>query len=294
MGISVEKILVIVDHLFGGFTMNNVDLEYFQAVRKVLSLGETIADDRTGVGTISVFGDLSMRFDLRERFPLLLSKKVWFHGVIGELIWFLSGSNDVTWLQKNNIHIWDEWQREDGTIGRGTYGQMWRDFHGVDQIQALLRDIRNNPRSRRLLVSAWDPSSNIDAALPPCHIGFQIFCSPCGEYMDLSYWMRSNDLFLGAPFNIASYSALLCILCSVTGKKPRFVTHTVVGDAHIYSNHLDQIGEQLSRQDILPDSVPKLIIAGISKESDLKDLQFDNFHIEDYHPLPAIKAPIAV
>jgi len=270
------------------------DFEYLHALRYVLGCGEKVEDDRTGVGTLSVFGDISMRFDLRKSFPLLLSKRVWFHGVMGELIWFLSGSNDVTWLQKNYIRIWDEWQKEDGTIGPGTYGQMWRNFHGVDQIQALISGIRNNPRSRRLMVSAWDPSLNIEAGLPPCHIGFQVFCSPCGKYMDLSYWMRSNDLFLGAPFNIASYSALLCILCHLTGKEPRFVTHTVVGDAHIYLNHMDQVEEQLSRQDSLPSCVPKLIISGISEESDLTDLCFDNFQIEDYYPLPTIKAPIAV
>jgi len=291
---QVALMYLYISDTHGVLIMNTPDLEYFKAIRQVLSFGEIIEDDRTGVGTISVFGDVSMRFDLRQGFPLLLSKKVWAHGVIGELIWFLSGSNDVDWLQENNIHIWDEWQREDGTIGAGTYGQMWRDFHGVDQIRRLIEEIRSNPRSRRLLVTAWDPSLNIDAALPPCHIGFQVYCSPCGQYMDLSYWMRSNDLFLGAPFNIASYSALLCILCHLTGREPRFVTHTVVGDAHIYLNHVSQVEKQLSRQAVIPACVPKLIISGISQESDLTDLRFDNFTIEGYHPLPAIKAPIAV
>lgn len=274
--------------------MRSADKTYLRTIKQVLVSGETAKDDRTGVGTLSVFGNIQMRFDLRKAFPLLLTKRVWFHGVIGELIWFLSGSNDVTWLQKNGIRIWDEWQKEDGTIGPGTYGQMWRDFHGVDQIANLISEIRNNPRSRRLMVSAWDPSLNDKAGLPPCHIGFQVYCSPCGKYMDLSYWMRSNDLFLGAPFNIASYSALLCILCKLTGKQPRFVTHTVVGDAHIYLNHLEQVSEQMSRKDSTPECFPKLIITGISEESDLKDLRFDNFHIEDYNPLPTIKAPIAV
>lgn len=263
---------------------NNIESDYLQLMEFILNNG-TETEDRTGVGTLSTFGH-QISANMRDGFPLLTTKRVYWKGVVGELLWFLSGSTNIKWLQENNIKIWDEWADENGNLGP-VYGKQWRDFGGVDQISNVIESIRNNPNSRRHIVSAWNVPEVQNMALPPCHMMFQF--NVRDEFLDLQLYQRSADLFLGVPFNIASYSLLLHMVAFITGYFPGEFIHTF-GDVHIYKNHIDQCREQLGRS---PRAFPILGIKGSPREiDDFKEI--DDFYLLDYNPHPAIKAPVAV
>lgn len=269
--------------------------QYLDLLHKVLAEGE-VRTDRTGTGTISLFG-AQMRFDLSKGFPLMTTKKMFLRGLIGEMLWFISGSRNAKELEDQGINIWKQWgdpeTREMGPI----YGWQWRNWHTVDdtgskieivdQLQGAIDDIQNNPDSRRIIVTAWHPGQTKDMALPPCHMFFQFYVHTNGK-LDLQLYVRSNDLFLGASFNIAQYAALLMMVAKVTGKQPGTLVYTI-GDAHIYSNHVEQVKEQLSRT---PYDLPKLDIEG--NQESIEDFKFEDFILSDYHCHPAIKAPVAV
>ncbi len=241
--------------------------------------------DRTGVGTRSVFGR-QMRFDLSQGFPLMTTKKVYWKGVAYELFWFLKGDTNVKYLQDHNVHIWDEWIDSKGNLGP-VYGAQWRNFGGqVDQIAQVVDSIKNNPDSRRHIVCAWNPIALPDMALPPCHCLFQFYVAE-GK-LSCQLYQRSCDVFLGLPFNIASYSLLTHMIASVTGLEVGEFVWTG-GDTHVYHNHFEQIETQLTRT---PRQLPTLKIKN-PKES-IFDYDFEDFEIVGYDPYPAIKAPIAV
>ncbi len=246
--------------------------------------------DRTGVGTIGVFG-AQARFDLRESFPLLTTKKLHTRSIIYELLWFLRGDTNIKFLNENRVSIWDEWADKDGNLGR-VYGAQWRDWRApdgrhIDQIKNLVEGIRKDPFGRRHIVSAWNPGELDKMALPPCHALFQFYVSPDGG-LSCQLYQRSADLFLGVPFNIASYALLTMMVAQVCGLKPREFVHTF-GDLHIYKNHLDQVREQLSRE---PRALPKMKLNPDRRELD--EFVYEDFTLEGYDPHPTIKAPIAV
>jgi len=306
--------------------------QYLKQLDYILSIG-TEKSDRTGTGTLSVFG-LQERYDLRKGFPLVTTKKIHWKSVVYELLWFLSGRNDVKWLQDKGVSIWDEFQLEDGTIGRG-YGTQWREWDytrhaGVrlfrsksDQITNLIEDIKTNPTSRRHIVSAWNVGELNQMALPPCHMMFQVNVvpfpitnsvvtrgrdgtDPNKGYIDLQMYQRSADMFLGVPFNIASYSLLLMMIAKVTGYTARHFIHTI-GDAHIYKNHIPQVKEQLGRK---PMKLPEVNIVHVSDNYLSSGMDYnlliqtpddfiwkeavDLIHLLGYNHHPTIKAPIAV
>ena len=270
----------------------NNEAKYLTQLRRILNCGESNRPDRTGTGTISYFGD-QVRYDLRQGFPLLTTKKVFWKGVVHELLWFLSGSTNNNHLTKHGVHIWDEWADEDGSLGP-IYGAQWRSWVGVgkivnefDQIKEVVGNINYDPYSRRHIVSAWAVHELEDMNLQPCHIIFQFYVSGDG-HLDLQLYQRSGDMFLGVPFNIASYSLLLAMVAHVTGLQARYFIHTL-GDAHIYSNHEDQVVEQLSREPRMP---PELFLNESIR--DIDDFTFEDIMLEDYNPHPAIKAPVAV
>ena len=245
--------------------------------------------DRTGTGTLSVFGH-QMRFDLGERFPLLTTKKVHLKSVIHELLWFLQGSTNVEYLRANGVTIWDEWADERGELGP-VYGYQWRSWPTpggghVDQIAQVLAQIRANPDSRRLIVSAWNVGDIPKMALAPCHALFQFYVNE--GRLSCQLYQRSADIFLGVPFNIASYALLTLMVAQVTGLKPGEFVHTL-GDAHLYLNHVDQAREQLARA---PRALPTMRLNPAVK--DLFAFHYGDFTLEDYDPHPAIRAPIAV
>jgi thymidylate synthase len=245
--------------------------------------------DRTGTGTLSVFGP-QMRFDLAERFPLLTTKKVHLKSVIHELLWFLQGSTNVAYLREHGVTIWDEWADARGELGP-VYGYQWRswpapDGRHIDQISDVLAQIRNNPESRRLVVSAWNVADIPRMALAPCHALFQFYVAD-GK-LSCQLYQRSADLFLGVPFNIASYALLTLMVAQVTGLKPGEFVHTL-GDAHLYLNHLEQADEQLART---PRALPVMKLDPAVK--DLFAFRYEDFTLEGYDPYPAIRAPIAV
>ena len=241
--------------------------------------------DRTGVGTRAVFGR-QMRFDLSQGFPLMTTKKVYWKGVAYELFWFLKGDTNIKYLQDHNVHIWDEWADSEGNLGP-VYGASWRNFGGqVDQISQVVDSIKNNPDSRRHIVCAWNPIALPQMALPPCHCLFQFFVAE-GK-LSCQLYQRSCDVFLGLPFNIASYSLLTHMIASVAGLEVGEFVWTG-GDTHIYHNHFEQIETQLART---PRPLPQLKIKN-PKES-IFDYDFEDFEIVGYDPYPAIKAPIAV
>ncbi len=277
---------------------------YHDLLRHVLEHGRPRAD-RTGTGTIGVFG-YQMRFDLRTSFPLLTTKKVHVKSIIHELLWFLSGSTDNAWLSERGVSIWKEWAteaqcarfgRKEGDLGP-VYGHQWRNFggtqlsdgtfapDGIDQIARVVEQIRTNPDSRRLIVSGWNPREADQVALPPCHTLFQFYVQD-GE-LSCQLYQRSADIFLGVPFNIASYSLLTAMIAQVTGLKLGDFVHSF-GDAHIYQNHLDQVQTQLARE-FRP--LPVLRLDPSVRE--LADFRFEHIAIEGYDPHPAIKAPVAV
>ena len=286
--------------------------QYLDLCKYILEHGHK-KEDRTGTGTISTFG-YQMHFDLNEGFPLLTTKKVHLKSIIHELLWFISGSTNIKYLVDNDVKIWNEWPyeiykkssefknetldefvakiKEDakfaekwGNLGP-VYGKQWRDFNGVDQLKNLVNDIKNNPNSRRLIMSAWNPVDVPQMALPPCHCLVQFYVSD--NKLSCQLYQRSGDVFLGIPFNIASYSLLTMMIAQVTGLGVGEFVHTI-GDAHIYLNHLDQVHTQLERT---PRSLPKMKINPDVK--DLFEFKYEDFTLEDYNPYPRIKGKVAV
>ena len=288
--------------------------QYLDLCRYILENGQK-RQDRTGTGTISTFG-YQMRFNLEEGFPLLTTKKVFYRGIFEELLWFLSGSTNIKPLVDKNVKIWNEWPYEAykklpefkgetqdefiekirtddafaekyGDLGP-VYGKQWRDFGGVDQITDLIEGIKKDPFSRRHMVVAYNPAEVKDMALPPCHSLFQFYVSADGKKLSCQLYQRSGDLFLGVPFNIASYALLLCMVAQVCGLEPYEFVHTF-GDVHIYLDHIDQINEQLSRE---PRKLPKL---ELNKEiKNIFDFKYEDIKITDYDPWPAIKGKVSV
>jgi len=262
--------------------------QYLDLLNHVLEHGDK-KEDRTGTGTISVFG-YQMRFDLSEKFPLLTTKKVHLKSVIHELLWFLKGSTNIGYLKENGVSIWDEWADENGDLGP-VYGSQWRswqmsDGRTIDQISNLIENIKNNPDSRRLIVSAWNVGEVDKMKLPPCHCFFQFYVA--NDKLSCQLYQRSADIFLGVPFNIASYALLTLMIAQVTNLAPGEFVHTL-GDAHIYSNHIEQVKQQLSRD------VKDLPIMKINPYvKDIFSFKFDDFEILNYDPHPLIKAPVAV
>jgi thymidylate synthase len=261
---------------------------YLDLMRHVLEHG-TEKKDRTGTGTKSVFG-YQMRFDLQQGFPLLTTKKVHTRSIIHELLWFLQGDTNTRYLKENGVSIWDEWADEQGNLGP-VYGSQWRSWKGadgqtVDQISQVVDQIRKNPDSRRLIVSAWNVGELGRMALPPCHAFFQFYVA--NGRLSCQLYQRSADIFLGVPFNIASYAMLTMMIAQVTGLKPGDFVHTL-GDAHLYLNHLEQTQLQLSRE---PRALPRLKLN--PEVRSIFDFKYEDFTIENYDPHPAIKAPVAV
>lgn len=262
--------------------------QYLDLMRHVLENG-TRKEDRTGTGTLSVFG-YQMRFDLSEGFPLVTTKKVHLRSIIHELLWFLKGETNIRYLKENGVSIWDEWADENGDLGP-VYGAQWRSWPtplggSIDQITQLVEQIRNSPDSRRLLVSAWNPAEVERMALPPCHCLFQFYVAE--GRLSCQLYQRSADIFLGVPFNIASYALLMLMIAQVTGLQPGEFIHTF-GDAHLYANHLDQVKTQLSRS---PFPLPVMQLN--SDVNSLFDFVYDDFSLEQYQCHPHIKAPVAV
>jgi thymidylate synthase len=262
--------------------------QYLDLLQHVIDHG-TDKSDRTGTGTRSIFGH-QLRFNLQDGFPLVTTKKVHLKSIIIELLWFLRGDSNVRWLQERGVSIWNEWADENGDLGP-VYGVQWRSWPtpnggSLDQISKLLEMIRKNPDSRRLIVSAWNPALVDQMALPPCHTLFQFYVAD--GRLSCQLYQRSADLFLGVPFNIASYALLTLMLAQVTGLQPGDFVHTF-GDAHIYSNHFDQVKLQLSRE---PKPLPTMWLNPEVK--DLFAFQYEDFRLEGYEPHPAIKAPVAV
>ena len=261
---------------------------YLDLLAQILDRGVEKAD-RTGTGTLALFGH-QMRFDLRQGFPLLTTKKLHLKSIVHELVWFLSGSTNVAYLRQNGVTIWDEWADPSGELGP-VYGHQWRawparDGGEIDQIARLVAGLRENPDSRRHIVSAWNPAEIDRMALPPCHALFQFWVAN-GE-LSCQLYQRSADVFLGVPFNIASYALLTAMVAQVTGLAPGEFVHTL-GDAHLYLNHLDQAREQLSRE---PRALPRLALNPAVRS--IFDFRFEDVTIEGYDPHPAIRAPISV
>lgn len=262
--------------------------QYLDLMRRVRETGLR-KDDRTGTGTLSVFGH-QMRFDLAEGFPLVTTKKLHTKSIIHELLWFLKGDTNIAYLKANKVSIWDEWADENGDLGP-VYGRQWRSWPGrdgaaIDQISDVVDAIRTNPDSRRLIVSAWNPADLPDMALAPCHCLFQFYVAD--GRLSCQLYQRSADVFLGVPFNIASYALLTMMMAQVTGLKAGEFVHTF-GDAHLYLNHLDQADEQLSRA---PRPLPWLKIN--PEIHSVFDFVYEDFELVGYDPHPHIKAPVAV
>ncbi len=298
--------------------------QYLNLLTEIKSKG-TKKEDRTGTGTISIFGH-QMRFDLNDGFPLVTTKKVNFNAILHELLWFIKGETNIEYLVKNNVNIWNEWPfqswlektnqieglamhskewkeklqefvdlvkkdnsfaKEYGDLGP-VYGKQWRDFEGVDQLSQVIEDLKNSPNSRRHIVSAWNPKeipTMTKSGLPPCHTLFQFYVA--NGKLSCQLYQRSADVFLGVPYNIASYALLTCMIASVTDLEVGEFVHTL-GDTHIYLNHLDQVDEQLSRE---PHKLPKI---EINKKDVIFDYTFEDFKLVDYNSHPFISAPIAV
>lgn len=262
--------------------------QYLTLLREILDNGVD-KSDRTGTGTRSVFG-YQMRFNLANDFPLLTTKKVHLKSIIHELLWFLKGDTNVRYLQENGVRIWNEWADENGDLGH-IYGYQWRswpDYRGrhIDQIKEAVETIKNNPDSRRIIVSAWNVADLDNMNLPPCHAFFQFYVA--GGRLSLQLYQRSADSFLGVPFNIASYALLLLMMAQVTGLEAGDFIHTL-GDAHIYNNHFEQVNLQLQRT---PRPLPRMVL-----NPDVKDIfgfRYEDFRLEDYDPWPAIKGKVSV
>lgn len=271
--------------------------QYLDLMRHVYENG-TEKHDRTGTGTRSVFG-YQMRFDLQEGFPLVTTKKLHLRSIIHELIWFLRGETNIKYLKENGVSIWDEWADDQGNLGP-VYGSQWRswpasDGRHIDQIRQVIHQLKSNPDSRRIIVSAWNVAEIEHMALPPCHALFQFYVAPAdpvkGQHkprLSCQLYQRSADIFLGVPFNIASYALLTMMVAQVCDMEAADFVHTF-GDAHLYSNHYEQTELQLSRT---PRPLPKMTLN--PEVRDLFDFRFEDFKLEDYDPYPHIKAPVAV
>jgi len=262
--------------------------QYLELLRHVRTTGVP-KDDRTGTGTISVFG-YQMRFDLSKGFPAITTKKMHFRSIIGELLWFLSGDTNIRSLHEQGVSIWDEWADKDGNLGP-IYGYQWRswptaDGRHIDQIIQVLEQIKSNPSSRRHIVSAWNVGEIKKMALPPCHTLFQFYVAD--GRLSCQLYQRSADIFLGVPFNIASYSLLTMMIAQIVGLEPGDFVHTL-GDAHLYRNHLEQADLQLTRE---PRALPQMKIN--PDVSSLFDFKYEDFEIVGYDPYPGIRAPVAV
>lgn len=285
--------------------------QYLDFLQHILNKGEE-KPDRTNTGIISTFG-YQMRFDLRDGFPLLTTKRVHFKSVVHELLWFIKGDTNIKYLVDNDVRIWNEWpyqnfknhedyngETQDEFVARiksdadfaekhgklgPVYGKQWRDFNGFDQLAKTIENIKNNPESRRLIISSWNPPQIKDMALPPCHMMFQFYVS--GNKLSLQMYQRSADAFLGVPFNIASYALLLALVAKVTGLEACEFIHTI-GDAHIYLNHLEQVKTQLARE---PRQLPKLKIVN---RINIEDFTYEDIVLENYNPHPTIKGKVAV
>ena len=262
--------------------------QYLNLLNRILTEG-TQKGDRTGTGTLSVFGN-QMRFNLEEGFPLLTTKKLHLKSIIYELLWFLQGNTNAKWLQERGVRIWNEWADEDGNLGH-IYGYQWRswpDYQGghVDQISEVIDQIKNNPNSRRIIVNAWNVADIENMNLPPCHMFFQFYVAD--GRLSLQMYQRSADTFLGVPFNIASYALLLMMVAQVTGLKAGDFVHTI-GDTHLYLNHLEQVDLQLTRE---PRPLPKMKINPDVKN--IFDFKYEDFELVDYDPHPHIKGVVAV
>ncbi len=287
--------------------------QYLQLLQYILDNGRK-RHNRTGIDTISTFG-YQVSYDLENNFPLLTTKKVYWKGIVTELLWFIKGDTNIKYLVDNNCNIWNDWPfevyknsseyknetiqefaikiRENvefakkwGNLGP-VYGKQWRNFNGFDQLKWLINEIKTNPNSRRLIISAWNPNDIQKMALPPCHSLFQFYVED-NKYLSCQLYQRSADAFLGVPFNIASYSLLTYIIADITGLKPKKLVHTF-GDLHIYENHLEQVHTQLQRQ---PKQPPKLIIK--NHHQNIEDYEISDFKIIDYDPYPVIKGKVAV
>lgn len=287
--------------------------QYLDLMKYVLENGEQ-RDDRTGTGTRGVFG-YQMRFNLQDGFPLLTTKKVHFASVAKELLWFISGNTNIKWLVDNNVRIWNEWPyatyvksqdyqgetlsefvdkirndadfaQKHGDLGP-VYGKQWRDFNGVDQLKDVIDQIKTNPMSRRIILSAWNPAEVPHMALPPCHAFLQFYVSSSGK-LSLQLYQRSADIFLGVPFNIASYALMVHMIAKVCDLEVGDFVHTI-GDAHIYNDHIDVVNTQLSRD---PKQLPKLVINGNQKS--IEDFKYEDFELIAYDPHPLIKAKVSV
>lgn len=262
--------------------------QYIDLIKRVLDEGVQ-REDRTGTGTIGVFGH-QMRFDLQEGFPLLTTKKLHLKSIIYELLWFIMGDTNVKYLQDNGVRIWNEWADENGDLGP-VYGHQWRSWPAydgttIDQLGNVIEQIKKNPNSRRLLVSAWNVAEVENMALPPCHTMFQFYVA--NGKLSCMLYQRSADIFLGVPFNIASYALLTMMIAQVCGLQPGEFVHTL-GDAHIYTNHLDQVKEQITRE---PYALPKMKINPDVK--DINDFKYEDFELVDYQAHPHIKGVVAV
>ena len=262
--------------------------QYLDLLKHIRDNG-VVKQDRTGIGTKSIFG-YQMRFDLQQGFPLLTTKKVHLKSIIYELLWFISGDTNIKYLKEHGVSIWDEWADTNGDLGP-VYGHQWRswptpDGKSIDQLANVIDTIKNNPDSRRILVSAWNPGEVDKMALPPCHCLFQFYVAE-GK-LSCQLYQRSADTFLGVPFNIASYSLLTMMIAQVCGLQPGEFIHTT-GDTHLYLNHIEQVNLQLSRE---PRVLPKMIIN--PEVTDLFSFKYEDFRLEGYEPWPKIKAPVAV
>lgn len=286
---------------------------YLKLLQYILDNGH-IRSNRTAIETISTFG-YQCSYNIADSFPMLTTKKVYFKGVVAELIWIIRGDTNIKYLVDNNCNIWNDWPYEKfkkskdfsnetikefadkikndnefakkyGDLGP-VYGKQWRDFNGVDQLKKVIEEIKTNPNSRRLIVSAWNPNDVDNMALPPCHSLFQFYVED-NKYLSCELYQRSADAFLGVPFNVASYSLLTYIIATITGLKPKKFVHSF-GDLHIYTNHLEQVKEQLSR---IPRQTPKLIIKRVPMN--IEDFNIDDFELEEYDPYPPIKGAVAV
>lgn len=264
------------------------EYQYLDLMNKVLNEG-TEKSDRTGTGTISIFGH-QMRFQLKDHFPLLTTKKVHLKSIIHELLWFIKGDTNVEYLKENGVRIWNEWAGDDGELGR-VYGAQWRDWTNsrgekIDQLSQVIEQIKNNPNSRRLLIVAFNPGELDQMALPPCHAFFQFYVAD--NKLSCQLYQRSADVFLGVPFNIASYALLTLMVAQATGLEPGEFIHTL-GDAHLYLNHLDQARLQLSRE---PKALPKMTLNPEIKN--IFDFKYEDFQLVDYDPHPGIKAEVSI
>jgi thymidylate synthase len=260
--------------------------QYLDLLRDIMENGQD-ADNRTGIYARKVFGR-QMRFDLSKGFPLVTTKKVYLRAIIHELIWLLSGNTNIKYLHDNNVTIWDEWADKDGNLGP-VYGHQWRNFNseGIDQIKDVIERIKTNPQDRRLIVTAWNPAQIKDMALPPCHCFFQFDVTPDGR-LNCQLYQRSCDMFLGVPFNIASYALLTMMIAQVCDLRPGEFVHTL-GNAHIYSNHFEQVKLQLTRK---PFPLPQMKINPDVKNID--DFRFEDFELVGYQCHPTIKGDVAV